>query len=458
MTYNPICKQQGLRIGTGTVVVVTGWKPVEAIAKCLEPHQYAAIGNLYSPAGVEYLVRNILANPHVTGILALKLTKQDENSGSIEALENFMKRRQHSIEGIPQEDLDRVRSLPCAVLLESSTIPDTLAYLSHRQSLGGQSQYYYPKVTESKILPGTMWGHRIEGKTIADTWIKILHRIRTTGQESPSGYGKRQELIDLMAVVTGEPGEPEEFYVPDWLPVDRAYLANYYPQLLEDAPVGVKYTYGSRLRSHFGIDQIEQCITKLTQEPDAASAVMSLWDVQDHIRGGSPCLNHIWLRVIDDTLSLTAVFRSNDMFDAWCVNAFGLRKLQGHIRDRILQETGTRYELAPLITLSQSAHIYDHSYAYADKVVAEKYGKERKTYDDPVGNYEIKIEGGAIVVNRMLPWGNVCAEHRGGNPAQLSGKIFVDAPAMQPDHAMYLGRELQRAWDCLKRGEEYWQE
>ena len=44
---------------------------------------------------------------------------------------------------------------------------------------------------------------------------------------------------------------------------------------------------------------------KLIQEIDAASAVMSLWDVQDHFKGGSPCLNHIWLRLVENQLSLT---------------------------------------------------------------------------------------------------------------------------------------------------------
>lgn len=452
MTYNPICKQQGLRIGTGTVVIVTGWKPVEAIARHLSPEQYAAIGNLYSPAGVSYLVRNILANPQVTGILALELTQQDENSGSIDALKSLMRNPLSEIEGIPREDLERVQSLRLAVASEMSTLPDILNYLSKRPPLGGEPKYYYPKIVESKILPGTMWGHRIEGRTIADTWVNILHRIRTTGRESPSGYGVRQELIDLMAVVTDE---PDEFNVPEWLPVDRTYLESYYPQLLEDAPVGVKYTYGSRLRSHFGVDQIKQCVAKLAGEMDAASAVMSLWDVSDHEKGGSPCLNHIWLRVIDGALSLTATFRSNDMFDAWCANAFGLRKLQGHIRDRLLQETGTNLSLAPLITLSQSAHIYDHSYAYADKVIGDRYGKGAKEYSDPIGNFEILLENGLIVVSRMMPMGNICKQYRGTVPKKLMGEILQDAPAIQPEHAAYLAFQLTAARDCLRTGREW---
>ncbi|MFM6439142.1 MAG: thymidylate synthase, partial [Microcystis panniformis] len=150
-----------------------------------------------------------------------------------------------------------------------------------------------------------------------------------TGTIRPTGYdGKWQELIDLMAVVTDE---PPDFYFPEpnYLPIDRPFLTEYIGQILDDSPIhqGVKYTYGQRLRSWFGRDQIAQVINKLISEIDAASAVMSLWDVKDHEKGGSPCLNHIWVRVVENELSLTAIFRSNDMFAAWPANAMGLRAL-----------------------------------------------------------------------------------------------------------------------------------
>lgn len=455
--YQPICKQSGLVIGKGSVVVVTGWKPVEAIASHLTLDQYAAVGNLYSPAGVSYLIRNILANPQVTGVLMVSCTKQDENSGSVQALENFFKGLDYEIGDIPLEDLERVRQLSYLRLhsYDTETLAEYLQYLGHRPPLGGSPKYYHPPVVESPIVPGPFWGHRIEAPTVAQAWVKILHRIRTTGKESPSGYGIRQELINLLTVVSDE---PEGLDVPDWLPVDRVFLQNYFPQMLEDAPVGVKYTYGSRMRSHFGVDQVERVAAKLAGEIDAASAVINLWDVQDHNRGGSPCLNHLWFRVIDGALSLTAIFRSNDMFDAWCANAFGLRMLQKHVCDRVNQQTNYSLTLAPLMTLSQSAHIYDHSYEYADKVIRERYGKQPKRYDDPVGNFEVTLEGGEIVVSRMLPEGTVCKQYRGKNPIRVVSAIAQDAPAMQPDHALYLGTQLHKAWECLKRGEEFWQD
>jgi thymidylate synthase len=458
MPYHPICQQSNLCLGEGTVIIVTGWTPVEEIAQLIPSDTYAAIGNLFAPAGTSYLIRNILANPLVTGVLLLSLLKQDENAGSVQAMHDFFIQGEAIALGdIPPEEIERVRNLSHLRLYSLSGAAELLAhvnYLSSCPALGGEPQTYPPKIIESVTVPGTPWGHRIEGETIAKTWVKILHRIRSTGKESDSSHGKRQEIFNLLAVVTAE---PEHLSVPDWLPVDRPYLDTYFPQILEDAPAGVKYTYGSRLRSHFGVDQVEQIISKLVLKPDSASAVMILWDVQDHCHSDPPCLNHIWVRVADNALSLTAVFRSNDMFGAWCANAFGLRALQAHLRDRYFEETGMPLELAPLMTLSESAHIYDHSYNFSDKVIHGHYGKGKKQYNDPVGNYLVTVEDNQVVVNRMRLSGETCRQYQGRNFERISAAIALDAPAMSPNHALYLGREITKALSCLQSGQTYHQ-
>ncbi|MGL5035044.1 MAG: thymidylate synthase, partial [Microcystaceae cyanobacterium] len=305
-------------------------------------------------------------------------------------------------------------------------------------------------------LPGPRYGHRIEGKTIAETWVKILHRIKTTGTIRPTGYdGKWQELIDLVAVITDE---PKDFYFPEpnFLPIDPAFIQDYIPQILEDAPYteGVKYTYGQRLRSWFKHDQIEQVILKLIGEIDAASGVMSLWDVEDHEKGGSPCLNHLWARVVDNELSLTATLRSNDMFAAWPANAMGLRALQQHIRDQIAQRSEYNLTLGPLITISQSAHIYDDTWENVDKLIATQYDQivRQRDYFDPSGNFLIELQNGEITVQQTTAGsGEVVACYAGKNPLKLIREICAATPAIQPDHIGYLGIELQKAAEALSQ-------
>ncbi|MEB3827864.1 thymidylate synthase [Phormidium sp. CCY1219] len=471
--YNALYKPNQLICGRGQTAMITGWTVKQAIAKQLDPHEYAVIGQLYSPTrGISLLIRNLLANPHVRYLVALNATKEDRNAGGCQCLIDFFRNGftkgktdtgrdcwtiNSPIPGyidieIPVQVLEQLRS--AIKWKEASNIAEAISEAKNFASKPAEpwsKPLEFPMATVTPtVLPGPRYGHRIEGKTIAETWVKIIHRIKTTGTIRPTGYdGKWQELIDLMAVVTDE---PPEFYFPDpnYLPIDREFLKEYVSQILDDAPYaeGVKYTYGQRLRSWFGKDQVEQVIEKLIGEIDAASGVMSLWDVRDHDMGGSPCLNHIWVRVVENELSLTAVFRSNDMFSAWPANAMGLRALQQHIRNAIAKRSEYDLKMGPLMTLSQSAHIYDDTWDNADKLIKSQYAKicQQRDYADESGNFAISVKEGEIIVEHTTPGsGEVVNCYCGFSAGQLSRQIAADCPTLQVEHALYLGSELQKA-------------
>ena len=501
--FNAIYKPNQLIIGTGYIAICTGWTPAKSVALKLDPSDYAVIGNLYSASrGINFLVRNLLANPHVRYLVAIDSTREDKNSGSVQCLKDFFENGVYEgtndvgklcwvIDSLVKGYIDIDIPLEVLNLLKSSiSVVSSLDWIVEIKSLNQYSKtkpwaepmvFPYSEPT-SEVKPGPLYGHRIEGKTIAETWIKILQRIKTTGTIRPTGYdGKWQELIDLMAIVTDE---PEDFYFPEpnYLPLDRKYLKNYIPQILDDANYreGVKYTYGQRLRSWFGQDQIEAVINKLIKEIDSASAVMSLWDSgtgnqlkpnsliekvafgverfgrlpgdSDHNHGGSPCLNHIWVRVVDNELSLTATFRSNDMFSAWPANAMGLRALQRHIRDEIASQSEYDLTMGPLITISQSAHIYDDCWENVEQLLANQYqsiiNKEFQDYSDPTGNFLIETSGYNgynITVSQLTPIGEFVGKWEGKNPLKLIRQIVTDCPSIQSLHIGYLAREIERA-------------
>jgi thymidylate synthase len=473
--YQALYKPTQVLCGTGYTVVVTGWTVKQAIAQKLQPQEYAAIGQLYSPTrGISVLVRNLLVNPHVRHLVILNATKEDRNAGACQCLWDFFQRgatdgvsdsgqacwRIYSaIPGyidreIPKEALERLRQgITChwvdSISAALQTIR-TLAELPPPLAWGDPQTFPMTEPTPT-VLPGRRYGHVIEGKTIADTWVGIIQRVKSTGTIRPTAYGGQwQELIDLMAVVTAE---PDEFYFPEpnYLPVSRDFLRDYVAQVVDDAPQreGVKYTYGQRLRSWFGRDQVQQAIHLLARDPDSARAVMSLWDVQDYEAGDSPpCLNHIWVRIVEDELSLTATFRSNDMFSAWPANAFGLRSLQRHIRDGIVAQTKTPLRLGALITISQSAHIYDDCWDNADRIIQMQYPRlcKQRDYADPIGSFVITVQAEGIVVEHMTPGsGEVLHCYQGSTATQLYRQIAADCPGIQADHALYLGTELQKA-------------
>ena len=486
-TYTPHYKPNQLLCGHGQTALITGWTVRQAIAKQLTPEDYAVIGNLYSPTrGISPLIRNLLANPHVRYLVILDATREDKNAGGGQCLFDFFEQGfragktdtgrdcwiiNSTVTGyidpeIPADVLEQLRAAVQYKLLKFSKEAIALVKeLATKPSLKswGEALLFPQAESIPTVLPGPRYGHRIEGKTIAETWVKILHRIKTTGTIRPTGYdGKWQELIDLVAVITDE---PKEFYFPEpnFLPIDSAFIQDYIPQILEDAPYteGVKYTYGQRLRSCFGRDQIEQVILKLIGEIDAASGVMSLWDVKDHEKGGSPCLNHLWARVVDNELSLTATLRSNDMFAAWPANAMGLRALQQHIRDQIAQRSEYNLTMGPLITISQSAHIYDDTWENVDKLIATQYDQimRQRDYFDPSGNFLIELQDGEITVQQTTAGsGEVVACYAGKNPLKLIREICAATPAIQPDHIGYLGIELQKANNALENNQAYIQD
>lgn len=490
--YEALYKPNQLIYGEGKIAVITGWSVKETVAKRLQSSDYAVIGQLYSPTrGINLLLRNLLYNTYIRYLVILEATKEDKNAGSGQCLADFFEHGfkngltdtgkscwliNSSVPGyidieIDRVDLDKLRSaLEWKVV---NSINETVELvknwsvkantLSLKQQWDISHQYPMSEV-EPTILPGRRYGHKVEGKTIAETWVKIIHLIKNTGTIRPTAYdGKWQELIDLMAVVTNE---PTGFYFPEpnYLPISRSFLQEYISQILDDAPhqEGIKYTYGQRLRSHFGKDQVEQVISRLIADINSARAVMSLWDVnQDGGSSSPPCLNHIWVRVVNNELSLSATFRSNDMFSAWCANAMGLFELQKHILEEINKRSDHNLFIGPLITISQSAHIYDDCWENAQDIIQTYYPQiyQQRNYGDPVGSFVININNGIINIEHMTPGsGEVVNCYSAKNAKNLYRQIAADCPGIETEHAMYLGNELQKAEISLQYGFIYEQD
>lgn len=463
--YSPVFQDKNLIIGTGDTVIVTGWTPVGRVAKLLDKSQYAAIGSLYSPArGLNFLVRNLLANPQYNRVVVIEATEQDKVAGGCRAFMSFFSDGVYRYRGnesyktssnptgiidsvIPESDLNALRKRLAVIEIDSvKKLTGAIAVISWQYPMVKVKPKHYPYIEPmSNTLPADIVGQKVRALTIAEGWIEVLRRIRLNGVVRPCSSGQWQELINLVTVITDE---PLGFYFPEpnYLPCDRAALSAYVPQVLNDAPYleGVKYSYGQRMRSWFKRDQIQQVIDKLAVEPDAASAVISLWDVEDHEKGGSPCLNHIWFRIVDSKLSMTALFRSNDMFSAWVLNAMALRALQFSVYKELVR-SGLDIGMGELITISQSAHIYSDSWEFADRLIVEQ-GNKKKFASDPVGNFIITCtESGLITVTHTSLAGVAVKTYESGNPLKLVREICQHNPSIQSDHAAYLGIELQRA-------------
>lgn len=491
--YEALYKSEQLTYGDryAQVVVVTGWSVAKTVAQKLPAWTFAALGQLYNPAGgLSILIRNLLYNPQIRRVVYTNPNPQDLNAQSISSLVAFFEdgvergissaerecwktiggRGEIEIE-IPIEALEALRG---RIVL--STLPEYLAGLPARLSdvptytrkmtkyEAGNRQVFPIRSIDSNRLPGALVGHRIEAETIAEAFPEIMYRIRTTGRMMTTGYGGYwQELINMTVVINNE---PEGFKFEPYLPVDAEYIKSYLPQMcegLKGQESAVKYTYGSRMREYFGINQVQEIIEKLAKEPDACSAVINLWDSggirddksSDHQHGGSPCLNHLWFRIENDRLHCVATFRSNDMYSAWVANAMGLRHLQMRIVEALVDEGLDDLVPGTLTTNSLSAHIYEHSFDAADSLMSKRSLKQ--TYSDNTGNFLVCWDkpNEVCYIGQEYPQGIAAREYRGTDALKLIREVFQSNPAIRGDHAGYLALEIRK---CLEQKDAYRQD
>jgi len=102
--------------------------------------------------------------------------------------------------------------------------------------------------------------------------------------------------------------------------------------------------YGYRLRSNFGIDQIEQCIAELTTQPLSRRVVLTMYSPNDLNRPSKdvPCNTSIFLKRRGDVLDMTVLNRSNDLYLGVPYNMFVFHVLQKYVSDRISCSVGTQ--------------------------------------------------------------------------------------------------------------------
>jgi thymidylate synthase (methanogen type) len=119
------------------------------------------------------------------------------------------------------------------------------------------------------------------------------------------------------------------------------------------------YTYGSRLRDE--VDQIDDAIEILKEKPSSRQVCLTVARPADLSLPDPPCLRLVDLKIYKGALTLTAFFRSWDVFGAANTNLMGLNDMQRWVAKELEIKEGN------LQVTSPNAHIYPHAY----KIVGE---------------------------------------------------------------------------------------
>lgn len=473
------------------------WTPKDTIEKLTIPETYCVLGQLYTKKGINYLLRNILANPFIKNIYLVGNDLMQSGEALVKFFENGVDEN-YKIIGDDSAVIDKEISLEKINLLRKKVSLVDLRGADKLTSLKTEIKTNYdislwsepeifdePPPPDISVFPSEVDLMRIRRSTISEAYLSVLKHVMQFGLESEpvinyvSNTSKSmKELLNLSVIITEEDVEMPN--VPSYMPFSATDLDNYYKGFFNPDKMTEDYTYGERLFNfaneeinelkkiypHLNIDRFQKYFPEGGIDQVAISIIRKLQGFK-HDKGAIallgnpftdvfpqrpskkiPCLFLIQCQIYQDKLNMTAYFRSNDMYNAWPLNAFALRKLQKEISEKLDSKLGS------LITISNMAHIYEHNYSDAKKIIDENYKGNCEW--DPRGNIIVEVINEEIVAKLISPEGTVeLREWRidGMLPhaaRDLSFLIDKDLAVSTFGNALYLGRQFERAETAIK--------
>ncbi len=472
------------------VGVATLWMPKESVVAQLKPGSFSVCGQLYTKRGITPLLRNVLANPKIRYIVLCGVDRQ----GSGDALLKFFadgvvadQPPEGELAGwkivgddealldkeLPADALELVRANVELFDMRMQPLDQVAKKVSSlkEKPLFAKPQIFaeapQPQVTR---YPTDMSVFKIKREYVGDAWLDVLKTLNRFGANSPGLYGNVKVVHNLCVIIDKE--DPKKPKIDKYLKFDRTGLDMYIKGFFDKDPGSEDYTYGERIFDWDGIDQEAHMVKKLTQWPHDRGALAVLWKPHvDNFPFGQkpkkkqekqgktvPCLVMLLGQCLDDEFRMTAVFRNNDMYGAWPLNAFALRQFQQGIAQKIGKTLG------PLTTISHIAELYEIDWEDAVKIVATEDSLDRTCAWEPRGYYVIELDGTNIVAKFFTPDGSVqLAQHvqDGLQPKaarDMCAKVQRDMLLSELGAAMDFGRQIAKAEAAVKLGLKFEQD
>ncbi len=434
---------------TSNVAVCCFWSSKDRLKRMLDPEHYVAIGNLYSRAGINSMLRNILAKPTIRYLVLTGKSLTDSDKALLNFFEHGVDDQWRIIGNGGQIDKD----LPFKTLKdvrENVELVDLRGTRQFKENLRKAVKRLdvlppfakprtFPKTPPTvQTFPSEFLGFVVRRQTILEAWCEILGTVMTFGHVSPTDYGLEQkEVLSLLSVI--ENPRPRLGKLPHWAPFNNkeieTYVRGFFRKKKSDE---VTYNYGNRMQSYWHVDQIELLANGLKKSGHSRRAVVSLWDpVQDAGSPHPPCITTVQAVVRDGRLHLIAYIRSNDMFRAYPLNAAALAGLQARVAGQL-----EGVKIGPLTILSFSAHVYSDCWDACEQAMVEAAKLRKRFQQDPRGSFVFRLENGEFISDHYSPHGDLVQTFRTNKKETLIGYITPFASVVQ--HGIYLGKEINR--------------
>jgi len=507
----PIYFKDSLIVGdkNANVAIATLWTPKKLFSDKLDKSKYCVIGQLYTKRGVNYLLRNILANPVINTIvicgqdlMGSSLSLKGLITNGVEQLDDGKLKVVGVESGYIDEQISKkaietfrknVKLIDLTGIVKYEEIESAVNSNFDKTLPWAEPQIFpEPEPVVADVLPSELNLMKIQRPTVGEAWVQVLKYMLKFGRESEPVLFRRnegsivKELNNLCVVIDDECPENPKIY--DFFNFTKLDLDNYYNGFFNQKRNSESYTYGERIFNYFddlipqiyekklfswfgertkkylefgGYNQLEHAvIRKLKRFKFDKGALISLWNplidnfnIKD--RREVPCLVQLQFAVFrygdKYKLHLTAYFRNNDMYGAWPLNAFALRKLQKQVVDQLPEVDS----MGPLITISNIAQLYEDAFVPASEIV-DKHDKYYCKFDER-GNYVVEVENDQIKVMHISPGGLVLKEYtKNGKDnkvaMKLCNEIIKDEGISDLGAAADLGRQLAKAESAVKLG------
>lgn len=485
----PIYFKDQLILGnvTSPIGIVTLWTPKENVAEYLKPDDFSVCGQLYTKGGIEYIFRNILANPCICHLIMCGVDRQ----GSGEALKSFFEGTEGDICGdIPHQYLNLIRKNVALYDMRTSTLEEVSSFVKEisRKEVKKLKMSPDPKsnchrfcepvfliksrAELTKEFPTDRSVFKIRRDYIGQAWLDALKIVGRFGSEIPGMYGNARKVENLSIIIEKE--DPDVPKIFPYFKFDQEQLNFYYKGFFsKNDDKSESYTYGERIFNLNGLDQEKIIVEKLQRFEFDRGAVIVLWDPQNdnfppkgeavqelgQTRGWRvPCLAMILGQVSYGKFDMTAIFRNNDVYGAWPLNALALRKFQKNVAQKIGKDLGV------LTTIAHIAEIYDLNLDDSVKIVGDNSSFDNICQQDSRSYYIVKTLGEDIEVAFYSPDGSIelCKYRKNGKlpkaARDLSLEILSDYLIEDLGAACDLGRQLAKAEVAIKLGLKFVQD
>jgi len=315
-------------------------------------------------------------------------------------------------------------------------------------------------VPERIAFPSRKTTFPLFAEELGDAWLQLLNLTLRCGTVKEPEEGDRLAEV-LNAVVTVPVPGREEALPPFFDFSSDEFEACHRRFTSALGRRDADYSYAERLRAWpwadrkadepEAVDQLERTIERLKRSHDTRSGTLVLLGPTDlDGRGDAPCVVSLTFNIVDERLYGTYVLRSEDVHNAWPLDALSLIRLQREVAERIA------IPVASATFIIHSAHIYEGDWERAWKTLDRWFARPLPLQTDPSGLFLFGLDEGRVRAMLITHEADaVLWEGEFASPEDLSWYIVDVMPWLSPQHIRYIGQECASLIRALRDGEDY---